>query len=138
MMVTFVRITIICLGFILTPFIVCAQSTSGWNSPLKADLLKNPFAQNEEAAKKGKKLYNQLCAICHGNKGKGDGIAGAALKPRPADFNKPLFTMQTDGAIFWKITTGKSPMAAYKGIIKDDEIWSIITYIRYLSKTPKK
>jgi len=27
-----------------------------------------------------------MCTICHGDKGKGDGVAGAALNPRPGNF----------------------------------------------------
>lgn len=38
----------------------------------------------------GKKLYDQYCLVCHGQKGDGKGAAGTALKPPPRDFNIPL------------------------------------------------
>ena len=35
----------------------------------------------------GKKTYDMLCFTCHGMTGKGDGPAGAAIKPPPRDFS---------------------------------------------------
>jgi len=46
---------------------------------------KTPRLLNE-----GKKIFEQTCAPCHGTKGDGKGPAGAALKPPPTDFQKPL------------------------------------------------
>lgn len=44
-----------------------------------------------ELIAKGRELYLASCASCHGNEGRGDGIAGAALVPPPRNF------MQKDG-----------------------------------------
>ena len=52
-----------------------------WVAPASADKLENPLKGDEAATSKGKKIYKQMCAICHGMKGKGDGLAGSALKP---------------------------------------------------------
>ncbi len=108
--------------------------TKPWVAPASADALKNPFANNEEATRKGKKLYNQLCNICHGDKGKGDGMAGAALVPKPANFTSDKVQAQSDGAIFWKMTEGRPPMAAYRDILKEEERWQLVNYIRTLKK----
>lgn len=35
--------------------------------------------------KQGAETYQQYCAVCHGNTGKGDGPAASALKVRPPD-----------------------------------------------------
>ncbi|NOZ48092.1 MAG: cytochrome c [Chlorobi bacterium] len=110
------------------------QQTGEWIAPEEADALVNPYKNNTEATKEGKKQFNQLCAICHGNKGKGDGIAGAALNPKPANFTTVKFQSQTDGAIFWKMTNGRSPMASYKEILTDDQRWQLVNYLRTLSK----
>jgi len=74
------------------------------------------------------------CAICHGKKGKGDGVAGMALKPRPADFTKDVIQKQTDGAIYWKLTEGKAPMAAYKETLSEEQRWQLVNFIRSLRK----
>ncbi|WP_456376255.1 c-type cytochrome, partial [Lutibacter sp.] len=54
---------------------------------------------NQNEIKEAKKLYASMCVICHGNKGKGDGIAGAALSPKPANFTSKKIQTQTDGAL---------------------------------------
>lgn len=82
----------------------------------------------------GKKLYTQLCAICHGNEGKGDGMAGMALNPKPANFTTKQFQAQSNGAIYWKITEGKPPMASYKSTLTDEQRWELIAYLRTLGK----
>lgn len=35
--------------------------------------------------------YGMICASCHGSAGAGDGVAGAALDPAPANFTDPAF-----------------------------------------------
>ncbi|MDR3719728.1 MAG: c-type cytochrome [Bryobacteraceae bacterium] len=37
------------------------------------------------SASSGKQMYRSYCAACHGNDGKGDGPASAALKSSPSD-----------------------------------------------------
>jgi mono/diheme cytochrome c family protein len=103
-----------------------------WVAPANADNMSNPYTDSADAMKAGKKLYNQNCSICHGAKGKGDGMAGMALKPRPADFTKEIVKEQSDGAIYWKITEGKAPMASYKTVFTEEQRWQLVNYIRTL------
>jgi high-affinity iron transporter len=49
-----------------------------------------PPKKTPELLKEGKKVFEQVCASCHGSKGDGKGPAGAALTPPPTDFQKPL------------------------------------------------
>lgn len=46
----------------------------------------------------GKTVYEGLgaCASCHGPTGKGDGIAAAALNPKPRAFSEGVFKFDTD------------------------------------------
>jgi len=75
-----------------------------------------------------------MCVICHGAKGKGDGIAGVSLNPKPGNFTIERIQSQTDGAIFWKLTNGKAPMAAYKEILTETQRWELVNYIRTFKK----
>lgn len=105
-----------------------------WVAPKSADNLKNPFKESQAAIGKGKITYQQMCAICHGEKGKGDGMAGMSLKPRPANFTSEKVQNQTDGALYWKLTTGRAPMAAYKDILSEQERWQLVSYLRTFKK----
>ncbi len=109
-----------------------AQST--WKAPKSADATVNPLSGNADATKKGKKVYQQMCVICHGAKGKGDGVAGAALKPAPANFTNAAIQGESDGAIFWKLTEGKAPMAGYKDMLTETQRWELVNYIRTFKK----
>lgn len=103
-----------------------------WVAPSSADNITNPLWPTDESIKEGKKLYKQLCSICHGDKGKGDGLAGASLNPRPA--NLSINKGQSDGALYWKLNEGRPPMASYKFLLTEDQKWQLINYIRTLKK----
>lgn len=110
-----------------------AQEIS-WVAPEYSNSLQNPFAGNQKAADEGKMIFNQMCVLCHGDKGQGNGEAGLTLKPQPANFTALNVKNQSDGAIFWKITNGKAPMATYFEILTDDQRWKLVNYIRELEK----
>ncbi|HSD08252.1 c-type cytochrome [Flavobacterium sp.] len=105
-----------------------------WTAPEYSNTLKNPFAGNKKATDEGKVIYNQMCVLCHGVNGQGNGEAGLTLEPRPANFLALHVQNETDGAIFWKITNGKAPMATYFEILTDDQRWKLVNYIRELEK----
>jgi mono/diheme cytochrome c family protein len=108
------------------------QQKSEWVAPGSSDTIKNPLRGNSEAIAAGKKIYGTYCVVCHGDKGKGDGIAAAGLNPRPADHSSSKFQMQSDGAIFWKLTTGRAPMASYDKTLTRTQRWQVINYMRTL------
>lgn len=107
---------------------------SNWKVMPDANKIENPIKDDVKAAVNGKKIYKQMCSICHGNKGKGDGMAGMALNPKPADFTSNDVQNQSDGAIYWKLTEGKTPMAGYKDILTETQRWELVNYIRTLKK----
>ena len=132
------KIIVICVGSVLLFSTAIAQQATQWVVPKEADALKNPLKDNATSAAEGKKLYTVYCAVCHGDRGKGDGPAGIAITPRPADHSTQKFQAQTDGAIYWKLTTGRPPMASYKTSLKDEQRWQLVDYIRELGKAPVK
>ncbi len=62
-----------------------------------------------------------LCVVCHGAKGKGDGVGGSGLTPKPTNLADSDAQGQTDGVIFWKITEGRPPMASYKTVLPENK-----------------
>ena len=87
----------------------------------------------------GKKLYGQFCASCHGQSGKGDGPAAAALNPKPRDHtDKEYMSKLSDDDLLKVIknggaSVGKSPlMPPWGASLKDDQIKDVIAYVRTL------
>ena len=106
-------------------------------SPPSADTIKNPLKGDMASILAGRKIYTQLCVTCHGDKGKGDGIAAPGLARPPADHTSGFVQNQTDGALFWIITVGNNPMPTYKKTITTLQRWQVINYIRTLAKKSK-
>jgi mono/diheme cytochrome c family protein len=90
----------------------------------------------------GKPIFMQVCSVCHGAKGKGDGVAGMSLRPKPTNF--------TDAAVMARISdwemfvvvknggpaAGKSPlMAAYGTNLTEHQIHDVLTYVRSLNQS---
>jgi len=112
-----------------------AQQHTPWVTPKVNQDVKNPIPVDKTALTEGKALYTTNCAPCHGDKGRGDGPAAAALNPKPADHSSATVQNETDGSLFWKLTQGRNPMPSYQKILTDKQRWELISYIRTLSKS---
>lgn len=117
---------------LLPPFCGAAQGQERWTAPAWADTLHNPFgADNAAAVAAGHELYSLWCMTCHGENGDGAGSAGQAWDPGPADFTSGRVQQQSDGALFWKMTTGNPPhMLSYKRVLSEKERWQLVSYLR--------
>lgn len=103
-------------------------------APAWADTIKNPIGSSPEVIAKGEEIYNLYCFACHGETGFGDGAAGGALGVKPANFHDPKFSKQADGTIFWKLSNGKGNMPPFKELLKEDQRWQLIAYLKEFGK----
>lgn len=103
-----------------------------WTVPETMNNKENPLKPSEKNIALGNKIYKKMCWSCHGENGKGNGPAGVSLDPMPADFSTDKFQNQTDGAIYWKLSTGRGAMAPYENNLSEDQRWSIVNYLRTL------
>ncbi len=115
-------------------FLLSIQAQSHWQAPQSADELKNPLLNNPQIIEKGQKIYQSLCVSCHGADGTGNPVMVKSLNPPPADLSAAAVQNQTDGAIFWKISEGRSLMASYKNMISEEDRWALVHYIRSIKK----
>jgi mono/diheme cytochrome c family protein len=109
-----------------------AWAQAPWVAPDPEKARKNPLPPGK-AVEQGKKSAQVNCVSCHGGSGKGDGPAAAALNPKPADWTSKRVQDETDGALFWKISTGRGAMPPWKHL-PENERWALVQYIRSLKK----
>ena len=112
-----------------------ADSISGkWLSPAGSTAKKNPIAPTQDSIAAGQKIYSKTCVMCHGKSGDADGPAVIELNIHPARLSDPQLEAESDGSLFWKITTGKKPMPAYGKRLSETDRWNLVNYIRTLPK----
>jgi len=109
-----------------------------WKAPARAARKKNPIPADDKSSAAGRDVYVKQCLSCHGETGKGDGTAAKDLDPKPKDLSSPDVQSQSDGTLFWKITTGKKPMPTFEKLTSEDDRWNVVNYIRTLAPTPAK
>jgi mono/diheme cytochrome c family protein len=118
----------------LISFISVSAQEDRWKAPAGAKDLKNPVKASKkiESIKRGAKIFKTRCMVCHGAKGKGDGIGGKALSSKPQNLTLSLVQSQTDGEIFWKITNGRNDMIKWGPILSEQQRWDVVNYVRTL------
>jgi mono/diheme cytochrome c family protein len=109
-----------------------AQAQAPWEAPAAEKAKKNPSPSDAKTVEQGKKVAQINCASCHGAMGKGDGVAAAGLSPKPADWTSKKVQAESDGEIFWKISTGRGAMPSWKHL-PEAERWALVRYIRSLA-----
>jgi len=102
--------------------------------PPEAAQKTNPVKPTSELMSKAKKTYAIDCAMCHGDNGDGKGDMAADIK-NVTDFTKPeALKDRTDGELFYIIRKGKGDMPPEGDRAKDEDVWSLVNYIRAFAK----
>ena len=88
----------------------------------------------EHLSEEGKAIFQIYCSTCHGATGRGDGPAGQAMGGQPADLLSEKVQAQTDGELFYKITTGKEIMPSFKELLSEEQRWDMVDFIRNIGQ----
>ena len=136
----FIYVSLIHEGIDLKEIPQAAEQTvaEGEAAPAAVDTSKitDPWVENEAMIQQGAKVYAQNCAVCHGEKGAGDGAAGQALTPKPRDLIAGQWTQSGDSAGLFKTITEGIPgtsMAPF-GHLPVNDRWALVQFIHSITK----
>ena len=97
----------------------------------------NPIQANAQNLSAGARLYEQNCSYCHG------GLV-QRISPMRAKFNPPVPQIlnhipgDPDAHLFWAVKHGirLSGMPSWAGILGDDQIWQVVTFVKHSANLP--
>ena len=92
----------------------------------------NPYEGNSELVPEGKSLFNQYCSHCHGP----DAIQGE--RPRDLRRLRIRYGDNAIGVFYATINEGRveKGMPPWKGVLKEDVIWRIFTFLSTVQTQP--
>ena len=95
---------------------------------------KGPVPRSDESVARGKKVFKEQCAVCHGPGGLGDGIIiKKGLGFYPVNLTTPAVSQRSDGYLYAYIRYGgKVMMPSYSENISERDSWNVVNYVREL------
>ncbi len=96
---------------------------------------KNPIAYTRANWEDGKEAFSHYCIACHGNDGQNTGVPFIDhISPPIPSLASEDVQSYTDGQLKWILDNGIYPsgMPGSKGTLSDDELWSIVVFLRHL------
>src|SRR5580658_4401403 len=96
---------------------------------------KNPLPSTPQTLADGKEAFSHYCVACHGMDGQNTGVPFVEhISPPIPSLASHDVQSYTDGQLKWILDYGISPsgMPGSKGTLSDDELWSIVVFIRHL------
>jgi mono/diheme cytochrome c family protein len=116
----------------------CADSDG--DLPREYRRLAVPDARLASAAAKtqGARLFQEHCALCHGERGDGRGVRREGLSRSPRDFTNAAWRQSTSARrVFYAIREGlpRTPMPNWKALSEQDA-WDMTAYVLSLGEHP--
>ncbi|WP_417427935.1 c-type cytochrome [Halpernia sp.] len=86
----------------------------------------NPTNKAKDLAR-GKKLFEETCAACHGIKGDGQGpiVESGAYSGVPKYADREI----TVGSVHYVLTHGRNAMGSYAGLLNQGDRWRVAMYV---------
>ena len=103
--------------------------------------MKNPLPDNPDTRADGQEAFSHYCVACHGMDGQNTGVPFADhISPPIPSLASSAVQSYTDGQLKWILDYGIWPsgMPGSKGTLSDDELWSIVVYLRHLPPAGSK
>lgn len=120
---------------------ICPQTRTTAQAPVTMSNLKNPLKLTRDVLRRGESIFHwtaepSACKVCHGSTGNGMGMMAQSTGAMPRNFTcKETMKELTDGQMFWVIKNGSqgTGMPPFP-FLSEEEIWSVIHYVRQFSK----
>jgi len=99
---------------------------------------RNPLPDTSETRADGKEAFSHYCVACHGMDGQATGVPFADhISPPIPSLASPEVQSYTDGQLKSILDYGIQPsgMPGSKGTLSDDELWSVVVFLRHLPPT---
>ncbi len=84
----------------------------------------------------GKRLYENYCIHCQGEKGQGDGLVVQRNGPKPPAYNSDQLKDLPEGKAFHTTEYGKNMMGSHASQLLASQRWKIIMYVQTLQHPP--
>lgn len=98
-------------------------------------LLVNPLPLTQRTAERGRKVYDDHCAVCHGAVGNGVPLLSSAYGAKPANLIAESTRTQPDGYLYGVIMLGKNAMPSYAPDLDENDRWAAVHYLRILQRS---
>ncbi len=95
--------------------------------------MKDPREATPARLARGKYLYQNMCVLCHGDKGQGDGPVAKKYAEPPA-FNGRALRSYKDGQFYHALVIGYGDMPSHAAQLDDNDRWDLILYLHELQK----
>jgi cytochrome c553 len=95
----------------------------------------NPLPPTHKTWNDGKEAFSHYCVACHGMDGQNTGVPFVDhISPPIPSLASAEVQSYTDGQLKWILDYGIRPsgMPGSKGTLSDEELWSIIVFLRHL------
>jgi cbb3-type cytochrome c oxidase subunit III len=102
------------------------------------ETLQNPIPLSFKALEKGKFIYQNFCAPCHGNEGKGDGKVAQRVPSLSMPINGKATLTLPEGELFHIVTYGRNHMPPHASQISQTDRWTLIHYLRDIQNQEKQ
>lgn len=128
--------------FALPPLLLLAMMPQDTPAPDKipadAAAAVNPVHAAPESLARAKSRFDVDCGLCHGvaGDGKGDVVADLKLPMKDWTASPSALDGMKDGEIFYIIKNGNGKMPPEAGRAKDEDLWTLVIYVRSLARKP--
>jgi mono/diheme cytochrome c family protein len=128
-------------GWVIIAFLVLQSSLTlaqrkptTWTIPPEAQTAKTTLKPSPDVLKRARATFERRCVRCHGPEGLGNGVDARPDQP-PANLTASKAAENPDGVLYYKIWNGQPPkMPAFKTLLKRDEVWAVVEYVKSLRK----